>query len=53
MGGCGHKDFRECAVPCGAPAWGSCWPENWLGEGRAERCSVALVEFLKPPPGLG
>lgn len=41
------QGFRKCAVPCGAPAWGGCWPEKWLrgGEGRAELCSVTLAEF--------
>lgn len=42
-GNCGRlwaRGFRECAVPYWAPAWGSCWPENWLGAGR-EGPSVA------------
>lgn len=41
------QGFRECAVPCGAPAWGSCWPENWLGVGRE---GLSIAQWLSMVP---
>lgn len=41
------QGFRECAVPCGAPAWGSCWPENWLGVGRE---GLSIAQWLSVVP---